>query len=129
MNSRNLAILKEKTVLSVDDDPATCKVMNVMLKHFFNKVFIAQDGKEALEIYEKQSPDIIITDIEMPVMGGIELLRKIKAINPLKPVIIVTAYEDETHEAKNADAILIKPIARNDLLEAIAKLFNHNGLD
>ena len=64
----------------------------------------------------------MITDIEMPNMNGLELLEKVKELNPAEPVVVITAFEDEAHEAKQADAILIKPVHRESLLRTLVSV-------
>lgn len=118
----DISILKEKNLLLVDDEEIIREMMKKMLLKRFKEVYTAENGEEAIDIYSKKDIDIVLTDIEMPIMNGLTLLNRIKEINPKEPVIIVTAFEDEAHEAKNADAIVIKPIQRNLLLETIVKV-------
>lgn len=127
MQELNLEILKDKTVLFVDDDATTREVMYNTFARRFKKVLLAENGKEGLEIFEKEGPDVVVTDIEMPVMNGLKLLERIKSIDPKKPVVIVTAFSDEAHKASKADAIVIKPVNRNDLFLSLVNMFKDRG--
>ncbi|MFP4332716.1 MAG: response regulator [Campylobacterales bacterium] len=118
-NSDNL---KNKSILYVEDDSETVEVFKLILSRFIKEIHTASNGKEGLEMYKELKPDIIITDIEMPIMSGLELLNEIKKDDPNKPVVIITAFRDEAHNAKNADAVLIKPINRLELQEILGRL-------
>lgn len=111
--------LKEKSVLYVEDEPITSEFFSAMLKRFFKEVITAKDGEEGFEKFLEYSPDIVISDIEMPRLNGIELTKMIKEHTPSQVVIIITAFEDEIHLVESADAALVKPIQRDELVEVI----------
>lgn len=119
---QNNSNLKNKTILYVEDDKDTVDIFTLILSRFTGSVHTARNGKEGLEIFKELKPDIVITDIEMPIMDGIELLNAIKSQSPNTPVLIITAFRDETHNATLADAILIKPINRVELQGVLEKL-------
>lgn len=123
MSELNMQVLLDKRVLFVDDDETTREVMENTFKRRFKEVYLAQNGKEGFEVFEEKKPDVVVTDIEMPVMNGLKLLEKIKSINPDKPVVVVTAFSDEAHKASKADAIILKPVNRNNLFAALVKMF------
>ncbi len=79
-------------VLVVDDEPKICHILGQILKEYGCSVRIAHDGLEALDIFSQKHADVVITDIRMPKLAGIELLRELKHIDPLLSVIVVTAY-------------------------------------
>jgi len=116
------ALLKEKNILYVEDDRETVELFTMMFEKYVNKMDSAYNGRDGLELFINNRPDIVITDIEMPVMNGIELLEKIKDIDPSIPVIVITAFRDEAHMAKKASEIIIKPINKNDVLLALENL-------
>ena len=81
-------------LLLIDDEPDIVRVLSMSLKADGYDVLTAQSGAEGLAAFEKEKPDIIITDIKMPGMDGIEVLEKIKAIEPNAEVIIITGHGD-----------------------------------
>jgi signal transduction histidine kinase len=82
------------TILIVDDEEDIREVLEIALMDMGHEVFLAPDGKKALELFEEQHPSIVITDIKMPVMGGIELLKQVKRRSPDTQVIMITGHGD-----------------------------------
>ncbi|WP_024333646.1 sensor histidine kinase [Desulfotignum balticum] len=82
------------TILIVDDEEDIREVLEIALMDMGHEVFLAPDGKKALELFEEQHPAIVITDIKMPVMGGIELLKQVKRRSPDTQVIMITGHGD-----------------------------------
>ena len=85
--------IKNKLLL-IDDEPDIVSVLSMSLKADGYDVLTAQSGAEGLAVFEREKPDIIITDIKMPGMDGIEVLEKIKALEPNAEVIIITGHGD-----------------------------------
>ncbi|MCG8619778.1 MAG: response regulator [Desulfobacterales bacterium] len=81
-------------ILIVDDEEIIVRLLSMSLRSDGYEVVSAHNGKEALEVLKKEAPDIVVTDIKMPVMDGLELLKRIKKIEPDKEVIIVTGHGD-----------------------------------
>jgi len=88
--------LKDFTILYVEDDANTRESISMILKPLFKEVYIAKDGIEGLELY-KNNPDIVLTDIKMPNMDGIEMSRKIKQKNPEQIILFFTAFDDKSY--------------------------------
>jgi DNA-binding NtrC family response regulator len=78
-------------ILVVDDDPAMREVLELRLREWGYEVMLARDGKEGEKLAENGAPDIVISDVIMPHLSGMELLRVLKSGNPARPVILVTA--------------------------------------
>jgi len=101
-------------VLVVDDNKEICMILNDILSHHY-KVLIASNGKQALKIADKKNIDLVVSDIMMPVMDGIELCNKLKSDIKTShiPVVLLTAksgIENELHGLRiGADAYLTKP--------------------
>ncbi len=112
-------------VLYVEDDIKLQEETAILLKKFFKNVFIASNGKDSLTLYQKESPDIIITDIQMPFMDGLEFSKKIKEINPKAEIIITSAFDEKKFlfDAINIgiSKYMIKPIKISQLIEVIEK--------
>ena len=84
---------KRKTkVLIVDDEPAIREVLEMILQEWGYDVRLASDGAEAKQLVETYDPEIVISDVVMPQLSGLDLLRCLKTGNPNRPVIMVTAH-------------------------------------
>jgi signal transduction histidine kinase/FixJ family two-component response regulator len=109
-----------KKLLLVDDEEGIRKVLSISLTDIGYEVFTAENGEEALEIFRHENPPIVLTDIKMPGMDGIELLKKIKYENPDTEVIMITGHGDMDLAIKSlkyrAIDFVTKPI-NDDILE------------
>ena len=87
--------LKTLTVLLVDDEESTRELSRELLSRFVNVLITADNGEEGLEAYRNQSPDIVITDIQMPIMNGLAMIREIRRYDNQKqvPIFIMTAFD------------------------------------
>jgi signal transduction histidine kinase len=81
-------------ILVVDDEADIREVLEIALADLGHRVFLAQDGRTALDLFDRHLPPIVITDIKMPVMDGIELLKRIKRQSPDTQVIMITGHGD-----------------------------------
>ena len=112
------------TILLVDDEPGICKVLGISLADIGYTVQTANDGKEALRIFQQQHPDIVLTDIKMPGMDGIDLLKTIKKNRPETEVIMITGHGEMELAIKSlkyeATDFITKPI-HPDTLEIALK--------
>lgn len=116
-------LLKEVTVLYVEDEEQVRHNIGLALKRRVKQVELAENGQEGLDRFRTFHPDIIITDLEMPVMNGLEMIRKIReACKRDCPIIVLTAYRDEEHFTEQADAYLYKPVIIDELETLIARL-------
>ncbi|MBN2032388.1 MAG: response regulator [Deltaproteobacteria bacterium] len=109
-----------KQLLLVDDEPGILKIMGISLADRGYGVLTAENGEEALRIFHDARPDLVLTDIKMPGMDGIELLKRIKQESPDTEVIMITGHGDMElaiqslkHEASD---FITKPI-RDDVLD------------
>ena len=106
-----------KLALVVDDSVMQCKVLSVLLKEEGYRVYTANDGARAVDMYIKYQPDLVLMDINMPIMNGYEAARQIKALskNTLAPLIFITSMDTdqafiESIEA-GGDGILVRPFS------------------
>jgi YesN/AraC family two-component response regulator len=83
-----------KTILIAEDDRESNDLLSVFLQKQYERVFSAYDGQEAWHLYEKYSPDLIFTDIEMPKLDGLKLIEKIRQHDQTTPIVILSAYSD-----------------------------------
>jgi len=123
---QDLQYLKKMTVLFVEDDTFVAEQISSLLDIFFDRVLTAHTGEEAFELYQDQQPNIILSDLEMPQIGGIELFHMIRKKNQTIPIIVLSAHSDQTMllKAANAqiDAYILKPIDLNVLLDTLHRV-------
>ncbi|MBE8539112.1 response regulator [Geoglobus acetivorans] len=116
----------KKVLLIADDDSMVQDVLKIMLSDRY-EIILASNGKEAVELYKKLKPDIVLMDIVMPGMDGIEATKMIKHIDPDAKVLAITAYAshkgDKMLEAGAVD-VIGKPLKKMDLVEKIEKYIN-----
>ena len=118
-------ICSQFTVLLVDDEEAArTQVYNIMTL-FFSHVYIAEDGEEALSVYKENMPDLIITDLTMPKMCGLELVAAVREINQYQAIIVMSAHTETDIIVKaiksGLDGYILKPIEAVQMFEAIEK--------
>lgn len=120
-----LTQLKKLHLLFVEDDIIIRESMGIILKSFFNQVKTCEDGEKALQYFEKNSVDMIITDIRMPKIDGLDLVKTVRKYNRNIPVIIISSFDDSP-TLKRAIPLglveyLVKPIDMDDLRKALLK--------
>jgi DNA-binding response OmpR family regulator len=110
-------------ILLVDDDKAICAEMSIFLSKKGYDVIVANNGRDAVELFKKRKPIVVLTDYKMPVMNGIDLLKKVKSINSDIHVILMSGVADlkTTVLAMKANAFdfLKKPVNLEELHAAI----------
>ncbi len=109
-------------VLAVEDEPEVRDVLRAMLRHAGHGVVTAASGREALELFDREAPDVVVTDLGMPDMTGLVLAGELKQRRPV-PIILLTGWAEELNEgnASAVDVVLAKPFTRDRLLEALAR--------
>lgn len=120
---------KEFTILYVEDDLQTQESFSKTLRRLFKDVLVGNDGEMGLKLFHEHRPDLVITDIQMPRMNGLDMAKSIKECAPLVPVIVITAFNEEHHfiEAieNGVDAFLFKPIEKEKLFDTLFKHTTH----
>lgn len=110
-------------ILIVDDDPHIRRLYREELEEEGYDVIVAATGAEALELFERENPDLVTLDILMPDIDGIKLLRQMKEKRPRVPIIMSTAYDYRDDFAVWAsEAYIVKSSELTDLKETIKKL-------
>jgi len=113
-------MFKNYTILLVEDDINLQKYMTQILEDACSKLFVASDGKEGLAMYKLYTPDIIISDLNMPKMDGLSMCRDIKVDNFKQPIILFTGHGDVAKLEKainiGINAFISKPILDIDIL-------------
>jgi len=126
-------ILKRSKVLYVEDDRVIRSIFEKSLEKLVGRLFTATNGKEGLEVFQDMKPDIVISDVSMPQMNGIEMVKQIRNIDKDVPVLITTAYDaDESIVdaiSVGVDKFIPKPIDIKKLktaLNSFAKSIYYN---
>jgi len=124
-------------ILVIDDEKPTLSMFRLFLDAYGYRVYTAENGKEGLEIFRKEKPAIVLTDIKMPGIDGLAVLQQIKEIAPKTAVIVITGHGDtelaEQAAALHAVDFIHKPIKKEALDAALEKAkkklaaMGHNG--
>ena len=93
-NKVNLHYIKQLNILYVEDDENTRGMVEFFLRDKVNTLYVAVDGEDGLELYNKHKPDLIISDIQMPNLTGIEMSKIIRQNDITTPIIVITAFND-----------------------------------
>ena len=121
----------DKIILLVEDEPICCLFFQSALRNTDSLLLLAHNGQEAVSmIQEHPEIDLVLMDIKLPVMDGLEASRQIKKIRPELPIIIQTAYSLNNERRKAIEAgcedYFVKPIKIEVLLEKIEHIFMTN---
>ena len=116
----------DKVILVVEDTETSNKFFEAALSRTNAKLLWATDGKEAIEIFDKNHIDIILLDLNLLSTNGFEVLKHVRNMGSNVPVLVQTAYvlagEEKTSFELGADAFIAKPIKLNQLMETIDEL-------
>jgi CheY-like chemotaxis protein len=118
-----------KRILVVDDDAGTRLALAEILRDEHYDVAVAADGVAALELVGGFLPDLVLSDVEMPNLDGVELMRAMRRLHFMAPTILMTAHElrqTEVIAALGAAALLTKPLDVNDVLRSVARALHSN---
>jgi len=117
---------KKLTAMVVEDEKVANELLSSTFTNFFAGVESAFDGKEALEKYKQNQPDIMFVDIIMPEMDGIELARQIRAINPNQIIIVISASNDIQKISESIEvgvnSFIQKPIDTKKIIELLSNI-------
>jgi YesN/AraC family two-component response regulator len=112
-------------ILIIDDEKATLSMFRLFLDAYGYSVYTAENGAEGLEIFRKEKPAIVLTDIKMPGIDGLAVLQQIKEVAPQTAVIVITGHGDTAlaEQAAALDAVdfIHKPIKKEALDAALEK--------
>jgi two-component system chemotaxis response regulator CheY len=118
-----------RTVITVDDSSAIRMMISFTLRTAGHEVIQAADGLDALNQLKSRGVDLVITDVHMPQMDGIELTRRLRSlpIHKSTPILLLTTESDPAMKAKGKEAgatgWLVKPFQQDQLLAVVAKVF------
>jgi len=114
--------MNEPTILVVDDEPSISEVVSIYLRRAGYQVVVAQDGQEALDALEKEPPDLVVLDLMLPKMDGLEITRRLRAAGDT-PIIMLTARREEADRIvgleMGADDYVVKPFSPQELVSRV----------
>ena len=127
--------LKNKNVLYIEDELDVLRNISTLLRNFFKKIYVAADGESALATFKEKEIDILLVDIELPRMNGIELIKTIRKTHKDIPVVIISAYTKTDYLLEsvelNLDKYIVKPLTSqkiHDLLERLNQDFTNENI-
>ena len=117
--------LKALTILYAEDEIGIRKNIMKTLSYYAKDVYEASNGKEAFDLYEENRPDIILSDIHMPIMDGLEFIKKVREKDKDTPVVMITAHTDKKYLMEavelHMEKYVVKPINTKMLFEVLGK--------
>ncbi|QJB56121.1 response regulator [Pseudodesulfovibrio sp. zrk46] len=115
----------KEIILVIDDEQPTLKMFSLLLTAYGYEVITAENGQMGLDIFKEKRPSVVLTDIKMPIMDGIEVLKEIKKVDSHAEVIVITGHGDMdlAIQALNLDAtdFINKPVQREALEQALSR--------
>jgi len=124
-----LTFLKDKTALYIEDELDVLKNISTLLQNFFDKFYIAADGESGYQLFLDKEIDVLLVDIELPKMNGIELIKKVRAVNKDIPIIIISAYTKTDYLLESIDLdidkYIVKPLTSKKIHELLTRLDSH----
>ena len=121
--SSDSPIAKSRRILFVDDDPEIVDVAKQILSRAGFQVLSSQNGKQALAVFDRQPVDLVITDLVMPELDGLELIKELRRRSPALPIVAISGdfggrfLRVAMH--LGAQGSLLKPFSREELLQAV----------
>jgi two-component system KDP operon response regulator KdpE len=109
-------------ILIVDDEPQITRVLRTSMQSHGYEVDVAQDGLAAFKLFEQNSPDLVVTDLSMPNMDGVELTKAIRRVSDI-PILVLSVREQDAHKVlaldSGADDYVTKPFSTPELLARV----------
>lgn len=122
--------LKNVSILCVEDEDGIREIIVKTLKYYFNEVYEASNGEEGYHIYEEYKPKIILSDIQMNKMNGIDFVKKVREVDLNVMIIMLTAHSDSEYLMKlinlNINHFILKPLNLEKLDEGLKKYIQRN---
>jgi DNA-binding response OmpR family regulator len=118
--------MSDLTLLYAEDDQETLENYLLLLRGMFREIYTAANGKKALELYQTKTPDILLVDVSMPVMNGIDLIKEVRKHDKETPIIVLTAHAERdtllVAVGLKLETYLLKPVDPAELLKVIGDI-------
>lgn len=112
-------------ILLIDDERPTLDMMQLFLEAYGHQTLTAETGEAGVELFQQERPEVVITDIKMPGMDGIDVLTRIKALDPMTEVVVITGHGDMELAIQalnlNATDFINKPVQKDALEAALSR--------
>ncbi len=123
----NIELIKTLKILYVEDEIALRDITTKSLNSIVKEIVVASNGQEGLDKFKLEKFDLIITDLAMPIMDGIEMMQHIRKIDKNIPILVTTAFGSQNSEVSKLDAFgmnsyIMKPVDVMKLVKEIDKL-------
>jgi len=120
----NIELIKTLKILYVEDEIALRDITSSSIESIIGKLVVADNGKEGLDKFINDEFDLIITDLSMPVMDGITMIKEIRKLNASVPIVVTTAFGSQNEEVEKLrkigmSAYIMKPVDVMKLLQTI----------
>ncbi len=126
MSDPSKLVLRRLSCLYVEDDVNLQKVVSIVLGDLFGELWCASDGREGLNLFHEKKPDLVVTDIRMPVMSGIDMIREIRQTHPDQHIAVTSAYDDSDHLIPlielGVDHFITKPMMTDVLINKLVSI-------
>ncbi|OCL82083.1 response regulator transcription factor [Arcobacter porcinus] len=125
MTNENIEKLKNLTILYAEDEEGIRKNIADSLSYYVKEVIEASNGEEAFNLFEMKKPDIILSDLHMPILNGIDFVKRVRQNNRNIPIVMITAFTDKKYLLEavelHMEKYIVKPIELYELLESLEK--------
>jgi len=120
----NIELIKTLKILYVEDEIALRDITSSSIESIIGNLVVADNGKEGLDKFINDEFDLVITDLSMPVMDGISMIKEIRKINATVPIVVTTAFGSQNEEVEKLrdigmSAYIMKPVDVMKLLQTI----------
>lgn len=123
MDALAIQRLKSLTILYVEDEEKIRTKIADTLKYYVKKIITAKNGEEGYDLYLRHKPDVILSDILMPIVDGIEMVKMIRQEDNKTPIVLITAHTEKEYLLDavklHLENYLVKPIALHEILQAL----------
>ena len=127
--SEMYSLLKEKNVLYIEDDLVVLENISKLLQNYFKNFYTAEDAESGLSIFDSCDIDILLVDIELPKLNGIEFIREIRKVDQTIPIIIISAYTKTDYLLESVELglekYIVKPFTTKKVYELLRLLDSH----